>query len=205
MTKQSVFDFGRNLLSKIGPPRKARAASPRVGGRAASGLKFDPALEEESRELLRQAGCSELAQEVSVCWNARMRTTAGTACWRTRRVTLNPKLTEVSAEEVANTLRHELAHLVAQDRAGRRRITPHGPQWRQACADLGIPGEARCHTLPFATRRMNRKFRYRCPACANEIARVRKPKRRIACLLCCRQHNGGAYAERFRFVLVAGD
>ena len=85
-----------------------------------------------------------------------MRGRRGTACWRTRRVTLNPKLVEISAEEVSKTLRHELAHLVAQDRAGRRRIAPHGREWRKACADLGIAGEARCHTLPFQARRMKR-------------------------------------------------
>ncbi len=201
-----AFDFGRNLLNRISSPRKTRKQEqPQDSNRAIAGLKFDAGLEEESRALLRQAGCLELALAVRVCWNLRMRTTAGTACWRTRRVTLNPKLVEISAEEVSKTLRHELAHLVAQDRAGRRRIAPHGREWKQACADLGIAGEARCHTLPFQARRIKRKFRYRCPACANELARVRKAKGRIACLRCCRKHNRGKYSERFRFVAVASE
>jgi predicted SprT family Zn-dependent metalloprotease len=41
-------------------------------------------------------------------------------------------------DEIDRTLRHELAHLLAQFRVGRRRIAPHGPEWRIACRDLGI-------------------------------------------------------------------
>src|ERR1700730_17806348 len=52
-------------------------------------------------------------------------------------------------DEIDRTLRHELAHLLAQFRAGRRRISPHGEEWRQACHDLGIGDEVRCHNLPF--------------------------------------------------------
>ncbi len=197
VTKQLAFEFGRSLLTKINalrdvpkPPRRRKADA---------GVRADPILEEVARGLVRQAGCPALANAVSVVWNPRMRTTAGTACWRTRRVTLNPKLIEVSAAEVQTTLRHELAHLVAQDRAGRRRIAPHGPEWRQACADLGIAGEARCHNLPFKPRRMARKYAYQCPSCSTVITRVRRTKGRMACLKCCRKLNAGRYAERFRF------
>lgn len=207
-TQQMAFEFGRDLLGRIGRSRKSQKAKdpgiPVVHEGAAAGLKFDAALEDEARVLLRLAGCEELARSVRVGWNSRMRTTAGTACWRTRRVTLNPKLIEFSTEEVQRTLRHELAHLVAQERVGRRRIAPHGPEWRQACADLGIADETRCHTLPFKPRRMTRKYAYRCPVCSTVISRVRRPRGRIACLQCCRQHNGGRYSERFRFELVAG-
>src|ERR1700687_2873461 len=41
-------------------------------------------------------------------------------------------------DEIERTLRHELAHLLAQFRVGRRRIAPHGAEWRRACRDLGI-------------------------------------------------------------------
>jgi predicted SprT family Zn-dependent metalloprotease len=107
----------------------------------------------------------------------------------------------ISEEEVHRTLLHELAHLVAQYRSGRRRIAPHGDEWRQACRDLGIPGEGRTHQLPFEGRRMKRKYLLRCPVCGDSHARVRRPKRRIACLSCCRLHHGGLYHERFRFIL----
>jgi predicted SprT family Zn-dependent metalloprotease len=133
-----------------------------------------------------------------------MRTTAGTACYRTKQIVLNPKLVEISAGEVQRTLRHEIAHLVAKFRAGRRRIAAHGPEWQEACADLGIPDEKRCHELPFKARRLTRRHFYQCPECTTVMARVRPVKSRVACIKCCRRHNGGKYHDRFRFREIAG-
>ena len=104
--------------------------------------------------------------------------------------------------EIDRTLRHELAHLLAQFRVGRRRIAPHGIEWREACRDLGIADEARCHNLPFATRSYVARFVYRCPNCNQEFPRVRRIRRAIACLACCRKHNGGDFDPRFRLKLV---
>jgi len=193
--RQLVLNFGRNLLRQLDDlPKKA---TPRRT--SANGLRRDPILEEVARVLLKKVGCHRLAKVVTVAWNPRMRTTAGVACYRTKRVILNPKLIEVSAAEVQRTLRHELAHLVAQARAGRRRVAAHGPEWAQACADLGIPDEKRCHELPFKARRMTRRFFYQCPECGTLMARVHRVKSRVACLKCCRKYNRGKYHERFRF------
>ena len=104
--------------------------------------------------------------------------------------------------EVDRTLRHELAHLVAHLRSSGRRIDPHGAEWRKACTDLGIPGESRCHTLPFTTRQIQRKYLYQCPACGVEVPRVRKFRRAVACYACCRKHTGGRYDDRFRLKKV---
>src|SRR6266404_6706894 len=100
---------------------------------------------------------------------------------------------EVVCEEVDRTLRHELAHLLAQWRVGRRRIAPHGAEWRQACRDLGIADEARCHNLPFATKTYAARYIYRCPNCKEKFPRVRRIRRAIACLACCRAHNRGEF------------
>src|SRR4029077_21212816 len=89
---------------------------------------------------------------------------------------------EMVRDEVDRTLRHELAHLRAQWRVGRRRIAPHGSEWRQACRDLGIADEARCHNLPFATKSLLPPYVYRCPNCKEEFPRVRRIRRAIACL-----------------------
>jgi len=75
-----------------------------------------------------------------VSWNPRMQTTAGRAWWPDRMIELNPKLRECGEEEVWRTLKHELAHLMAYERNMRRRIDPHGPEWRAACVDLGEGG-----------------------------------------------------------------
>jgi SprT protein len=143
----------------------------------------------------------ELGALVTAGWNPRMRTTAGVAVLARNEIWLNPGLRDVSGEEVERTLLHELAHLLARHRHPHRRIEPHGAEWREACRDLGIAGESRTHRLPFHARRMKRRFILRCPACGRHHERVRRPRRDLACLWCCRAHNGGLYDEKFRFVI----
>lgn len=143
---------------------------------------------------------SSLSAKVFVVWNNRMRTTAGRAFWPEAKIELNPKLRDIDESQVEQTLLHELAHLVAYARSGRRRIAPHGMEWRQACADLGIGGERATHSLPLPGRTMERKWRYSCPACGEGFDRVRKMKRYAGCYSCCKLHNGGYYHKRFRLV-----
>jgi predicted SprT family Zn-dependent metalloprotease len=164
-----------------------------------------PDLEERARALLRGIGCEKLAQAVSVRWHGRLRTTAGQAYYAQALVRMNPKLLQFGMEEVETTLRHELAHLVARFRAGRRRIDPHGPEWRQACRDLGLEDEKRCHDLPLPRTRQRVRHRYRCPQCRREYGRVRPFRRAVACLDCCRAHAGGRYDERYRLVKVKAE
>lgn len=151
-------------------------------------------------EAAKSLGLPELARRVRVCWNPRMRTTAGRAWWPSRSIELNPKLRECSDEELWRTLKHELAHLVAYERSGRRRIEPHGREWQAACADLGIPGESPFHTLPFERRRLKRNYAYACPGCHAVVHRVKPIRRMVACYQCCQSHNGGSYDSRFRLV-----
>lgn len=156
-------------------------------------------IEQLARELLLGAGCGELAQRVRVRWNPRMRSTAGTASAISALVLLNPRLVEFGWQEIDRTLRHELAHLLAHERAGRRRIAPHGREWQRACVALGLLDEKRCHELPLPRRRISPRHHYRCPACAMVISRVRPLRGKSACLACCRRHNRGRYDARFRF------
>jgi SprT protein len=142
----------------------------------------------------------ELARKVRVTWNPRMQTTAGRAWWPDRSIELNPKLRECPPEELWRTLKHELAHLVAYERCGRRHIDPHGREWQTACADLGIAGEQPYHTLPFKRRRMKRNHSYFCPHCFSTIHRVKPIRRAVACYNCCRKFNNGAYHDRFKLV-----
>jgi predicted SprT family Zn-dependent metalloprotease len=163
----------------------------------------DSALEAVARDLLCRQGVAELAARVQVEWSARLRTAAGRAESRSARVLLNRRLSAHGAREIDQTLRHELAHLLAQFRAGRRRIAPHGVEWRRACADLGIPGEARCHNLPFPVKRQARRYLYICPHCRRDFARTRRLRRTSACLACCRAFNRGQFDRRFKLRLVS--
>jgi SprT protein len=161
----------------------------------------DLALELQARELLRSLGANRIATELRVDWNSRLKTAAGRADYRQKSISLNPRLVEHPGE-IDRTLRHELAHILAQFRAGRRRISPHGPEWQHACHDLGIADEKRCHTIPFPARRHAPRFIYRCPNCRHDFPRVRKIKRAVACLACCRANNGGKFDPRFRVRLA---
>lgn len=158
----------------------------------------DVDLESKARELLRDCGINAV---VGVEWNPRLKTCAGRADFRAKLISLNPRLRE-HPREIERTFRHELAHLLAQFRSGRRRILPHGEEWRRACVDLGIGDEKRCHNLPFPTSERARRFLYKCPNCQQVLARARRSRRAIACLACCRAHNRGKFDARFRLRLA---
>jgi SprT protein len=189
---------GELVIEQAGSPHRVRP----VGGKMPAGPTAETAvLLQTARELLRAHGADRIARELRVEWNSRLKTAAGRADYRQKLISLNPRLFEHQAE-IDRTLRHELAHILAQFRAGRRRILPHGDDWRTACRDLGIGDEKRCHNLPFPAQTYAARFIYRCPNCRQEFPRVRRVRRAVACLSCCRKHNGGEFDARFRLRLV---
>ncbi len=161
----------------------------------------DESLESQARELLRANGANRIADEVRVEWNPRLKSCAGRADYPHKLITLNPELVRYPGE-IERTLLHELAHFLAQFRAGRRRVRPHGAEWKKACHDLGIGDEKRCHNLAFATITRRRRFLYRCPKCWRDFPRVRRIRRTVACLACCRAHNRGKFDPRFQLRLA---
>jgi predicted SprT family Zn-dependent metalloprotease len=174
--------------------------SPKAGAAVACTDQHDPGMTSWCQEMAKSFGHAELARKVSVSWNLRMRTTAGRAWWPARTIELNSKLKEFSDEEIWRTLKHEFAHLLAYERHGRKRIEPHGAEWKAACADLGIAGESTYHSLPLKGRKMKRKHSYACPSCLAVVARVRPIRRAVACYSCCKKHNGGLYHDRYRLI-----
>jgi hypothetical protein len=68
---------------------------------------------------------------------------------------------------------------------------------------LGIADEKRCHNLPFPARIYTARFVYHCPNCRQEFPRVRRMRRAVACLACCRKHNGGDFDPRFGLRLLS--
>ena len=192
------LDFFRQLTTRLRSAIKRQSPAPVI----ASAKNDASDLEEAARALLRALGCDDLAARVRVRWNSRMRSTAGTAYAGKSLIHLNPRLSPFGDAEIDRTLRHELAHLLAHHRAGRRRISPHGREWQQACRDLGLADEKRCHDLPLPRRQISARHFYRCPHCAVELQRVRPLRGKSACLACCRRHNGGRYADKFRFAKI---
>jgi len=204
LLRQLEFAFRSTGILPVGQP----GVSPggcliESAGRMPAGPTAETAvLLQTARELLCSLGAMRIARELRVEWNARLKTAAGRADYRQQLISLNPRLFEHPAE-IDRTLRHELAHVLAQFRAGRRRVAPHGAEWRQACRDLGIADEKRCHALPFVARTYAARFIYRCPNCRQKFPRVRRVRRAVACLACCRKHNGGEFDSRFKLKLLS--
>ena len=192
------LEFAFRTVAGIGDPGRV-GAPPDVGVAAPdqNNAKPNVDLEETARELLGSLGAGRIANDLRVEWNSHLKTAAGRADYHEKLISLNPRLSEFPIE-IDRTLRHEVAHILAQFRVGRRKISPHGVEWQQACIDLGIADEKRCHNLPFPARTFAARFVYRCPNCRQEFPRVRRMRRAVACLACCRKHNGGHFDPRFR-------
>jgi len=203
LLRQLEFAFHTHAIAGITDPGRLRI-SPEAGVIQADHNDADrnSSLEEAARELLRAHGAARIARELHIKWNSRLTTAAGRADYREKLISLNPRLIE-HPTEIDRTLRHELAHILAQFRAGRRRISPHGVEWQRACVDLGISDEKRCHNLPFPARTFAARFVYRCPNCRREFPRVRRVRRAVACLACCRKYNDGDFDPRFRLSLLS--
>src|ERR1700730_3732195 len=197
--EQRQLTFERSTIFVGGvPDRGTRASRPQPTAAATE----DVDLTAMACAVLRAAGGARVARLLSVQWNPRLKSCAGRANFREKLISLNPRLREIGAAEIDRTLRHELAHLLAQFRAGQRRVLPHGPEWRAACRELGIGDEKRCHNLPFPVSERPRRYLYKCPNCRRDFPRVRKIRRVVACLACCRAYNRGRFAAKFRLQLL---
>jgi len=200
-----LFDDGEQPLAREAKPPASAEPTP-IAKPEVTHPKSGPdaALEAVARLECNRLGLGRLAEKLTVSWNSRMRTAAGRAFLQTGQIELNPKLQKLSdavrEAEIASTFFHELAHLISYARAKGKKIPPHGEEWKQACRDLGIPDEDRCHSLDFEARKIRRKFAYTCPHCSSVIERVRRLKKHVACYDCCRQQNGGRFDSRFALV-----
>ncbi len=162
------------------------------------------ALAEEMQYLISELDMQPELGTTELTFNPRLKTTAGRAFPRKRRIELHPGLYFLMEEprrsiELSRTMRHELAHLIAYERWGDG-ILPHGPEWQEACDEVGIPGESATHSLPWAKlykTRQRRKWILRCPHCKSENRYARRPKLGRACGKCCDEHNGGKFDNRF--------
>ena len=200
---QLFFDFtAQPVWTPFQSVRELEAVEPPEMTETALQDGRDETLEAQAREWLHALELPGGAKLLTVSWNARLRSTAGYARYPKWVVELNPLLRDFEGQ-VERTLKHELAHLIAYHRSGRRRIEPHGREWRQACVDLGIAGEKAHHRLPLPRNEVVRKLVYACPACQTTVQRVRKFRRPTACLHCCNKHASGQYDGRFKLALVA--
>ncbi len=123
-------------------------------------------LEKLGNGVLLLWNADELRGRWSVHYNRRMRTRAGAAWLRERRIDLNPRLLARHPLQVPETLVHELAHLVVYERAGAG-AKPHGRAWQILMRRAGLPA-TRCHQMDISGLRLPRRsywFLYLCRRC----------------------------------------
>ncbi|HYN76369.1 MAG TPA: SprT-like domain-containing protein [Lamprocystis sp. (in: g-proteobacteria)] len=86
----------------------------------------------------------------------------------------NPVLLDANAESfLAETVPHEVAHVIAFARHGTR-IRPHGPEWRAVMLYFGV-APARCHryAVSATSRRALPRFDYHCDCRGHQLTSIR--------------------------------
>jgi predicted SprT family Zn-dependent metalloprotease len=202
-TEKLLLQLGRAALRQIRstPDRldKKRPKAPKVLYKTRqTHLQHDPLLEAYANQLLRTL---KTRLRVRIFWNPKLRTTAGLAYPDKNIAVLNPKLLQYPSSQMHRILRHEVAHLLAFHRHGSHSIQNHGPEWKQACKDLGIPDESLYHTL-FKPKRLKPNLIYICPHCQTTIKRVRPFRRESACIRCCKKFHQGTYSKTFKLKIL---
>lgn len=77
----------------------------------------------------------------------------------------NPFLFEKHFQEgLRDTIPHEVAHYMVDYGYPRKRLRPHGPEWRHVMSLLGVDNPSATHStdLTGITQRRQRRFEYQC-------------------------------------------
>ncbi len=149
----------------------------------------DPAL----RRLIHRRTMELLAEAEPLCRRHRARLpapeirfdlrgqAAGQVQWQRRKAVLRYNL-EIArrhtADFLATTVTHEVAHLVTTACHGR--VRPHGEEWRAVMAYFGIDQPSRCHdyTLEEAGIKRQRRWSYRCDCRDHALSTTRHNRAR---------------------------
>ena len=129
-------------------------------------------------------------------------TTAGRAFWMSNEIKFNNELMVQNEKAFfARTIPHEVAHIVAQHRAGlHAKKVGHGQLWRDTMRDLGVSDISRCHNYDVSSvktgkriykfscgctihnvggktnNRINAGAQYSCKMCGNPLKAVVAPR-----------------------------
>ena len=142
------------------------------------------AAQQRAQQLMAQHGLIERGWSFSF---NRRKQSLGLCNYTAKRIELSSLfVVRNDADEVVDTVRHEIAHALAGRKAG------HGPAWAAVCCRIGAIPKRTCNTA--AMPRGN--FQARCPGCGKEHDRYRRPMRRRVyhCRAC------GPGQGRLRFV-----
>jgi SprT protein len=120
-------------------------------------LPNEAALRARALQAVADWGAASRLPDLDVRWHSPLRTTAGRAELRRRRILLNPRLLARAPEQIEPVLLHEAAHLVVWALHGAR-ARPHGPEWSALMARAGLPARIH-HRIPI-TGLARRRFWY---------------------------------------------
>jgi len=138
------------------------------------------------REIASRLGAAweapELAEQVRIVYNPRLRTTLGRAMLDDRRVELNTRLLHEHPDQLVPLLAHELAHVVVHARYGR--VPAHGRHFRTLMRAVNMSPRA-THDLPVKRRRRRGRYLYlhRCSDCGYSFV-ARSVRRGYYCIAC---------------------
>ncbi len=95
-------------------------------------------------------------------------------------------LTENDPQFIAQTIPHEVAHLVAMTLHGRG-IRPHGAEWKAVMEAFGAAPE-RCHQFDVSrpSRRRLRRFTYQCNCREHQLSSIRHNRAQRGTRYLCR-------------------
>jgi len=105
---------------------------------------------------------------------------AGRAYYRENRIRLNPVLlAENYTDFIAETVPHEVAHLLAFTLHGRQtRVKPHGPEWKSVVLALGLR-PVRCHNYDVTNAQVRHERRYTYACRCREVREFARTHNRI--------------------------
>ena len=115
---------------------------------------------------------------ITIVWNERMRTRAGTANWKTNTVILNAKLLTENSEQLLQVFVHEICHLLTHHHYEKWKVPtkPHGRQWKQMMCVFGYEPD-RTHCMDVSHLKHNRKMYSAWCACTeHKVGEKRKNK-----------------------------
>jgi predicted SprT family Zn-dependent metalloprotease len=131
---------------------------------------------DESQALARVLMSEHGILDWSFAFNRRRRS-LGLCYYELRRIELSaPYVVRNEVESVRDTILHEIAHALAGKDAG------HGPKWKAIAARIGATPK-RCDDRADMPKG---RWHARCPSCAREFHRFRRPNRRAkySCAKC---------------------
>jgi SprT protein len=107
-----------------------------------------------------------------------------------REIRYNPYIfSKYFADNLANTVPHEVAHYITDMRYGLRNVRPHGREWREVMQAFAVePGATSRYDLSGIPRRHRRQFSYRCACGTHTLGSVRHNRARSGqARYCCRR------------------